>query len=154
MNRFMRQSRLLQPAEFRAVFNGNPVTVSDDNFRLLAIPRTQSGNNSGGIQRQAVGSRLGLAIAKKNIRSASQRNCIKRQAREAFRNFPALQQAKLCSIDELACGRSAAAETTAVAPLDIVVLARSAAANADKSSLRQSLQQLLQQLMAKQNSLR
>jgi ribonuclease P protein component len=144
MNRFTRQSRLLQPAEFRAVFNGNPSTVSDRHFRLLAISRPTPGNGDSELEQSSTGSRLGLAIAKKNVRKASQRNCIKRQAREVFRNFPALQQAKLCNVVD-ACGEQTE-EMVGSVQLDIVVLAKAAAASADKACLRQSLEQLLRQL--------
>ena len=99
MNRFTRQSRLLHPEQFRAVFNGHPDTVSDRLFRLLAISRRQPQSASMDAPEQIVDSRLGLAIAKKNVPKASQRNRIKRQIREAFRHFHCLQQAKLCNCD-------------------------------------------------------
>lgn len=89
-------------------------------------------------------SRLGLAIAKKNVPKASQRNRIKRQIREAFRHFHSSQQAKLCNCDGDITGMQAAADTNTA--LDIVVLARPAAANASKAELRASIEQLLYQL--------
>ncbi|MGR8930823.1 MAG: ribonuclease P protein component [Gammaproteobacteria bacterium] len=61
--------------------------------------------------------RLGLAIAKKAIRKAVARNRIKRTVRESFR----LQRQQITNID-------------------IVVLARSDAANADAHILRKSLE--------------
>ncbi|MDD2760320.1 MAG: ribonuclease P protein component [Methylomonas sp.] len=61
--------------------------------------------------------RLGLAIAKKAIRKAVARNRIKRTVRESFR----LQRQKIVNID-------------------IVVLARGDAANADVHILRKSLE--------------
>lgn len=67
--------------------------------------------------------RLGLAIAKKQIRSAVARNRLKRLAREAFRT----RRAQL-------------------AGLDLVVMARSAAASADKARLRLSLLRHLERL--------
>jgi len=134
----------LQPAEFRAVFSGSPDTASDRYFRLLAIPRAMPEDGDHELERNFAGSRLGLAIAKKNVRKASQRNRIKRQAREAFRNFPALQQAKLCNV---VAGSSEQTEQMAgPARLDIVVLAKPAAASAHKAGLRQSLDQLLREL--------
>ncbi len=136
MNRFRPQSRLLLASDYHAVFNGNPYSVSDRLFRLLAVVRFEP--DASAAQTRGGASRLGLAIAKKNVRKASQRNRIKRQAREAFRNFAALQQAKLCS-DE---------DSPKPTRLDIVVLARPAAANADKAELRASLERLLQQLLA------
>lgn len=135
MNRFRPHSRLLLPSDYHAVFNGNPLSVSDRHFRLLAV--TQTGANDTAGQPCSSTSRLGLAIAKKQVRKASQRSRIKRQAREVFRNFGALQQAKLCSNDG----------NPPPVRLDIVVLARPAAAIADKAELRGSLQRLLQQLV-------
>lgn len=151
MHRFTRQSRLLQAAEFRAVFNGNPCTVGDQHFRLLAIPSPPTATTLCQAQQHASSSRLGLAIAKKSVRKASQRNRIKRQARDVFRNFMPLQQATLCSVEgSVGAGRDA---TPIACALDIVVLARPAAASADKAELRRSLQRLLQQLIEKQNTL-
>jgi len=135
MNRFRPHSRLLLPTDYHAVFNGNPLSVSDRHFRLLAVTQTGADDSAG--PPRSCASRLGLAIAKKHVRKASQRNRIKRQAREVFRNFGALQQAKLCSNDG----------NPVPVHLDIVVLARPAAANADKAELRGSLQRLLQQLV-------
>jgi ribonuclease P protein component len=63
--------------------------------------------------------RLGLAISARAVPDAVGRNRIKRQARESFR----AAQDRLPS-------------------LDIVVLARSAAAGADKAALRQALERL------------
>jgi len=64
--------RLKKPAEFKKVF-AKPVKSSDHYFTLLAIK-----NNLGHP-------RLGLAIAKKNIKKAVHRNLIKRTVREHFR---------------------------------------------------------------------
>jgi ribonuclease P protein component len=70
-----------------------------------------------------VGPRLGLVIAKKRVRLAVQRNRLKRLARESFR----LHQNALPS-------------------LDIVVLARDAAALASAAALHASLQRHWQRL--------
>jgi ribonuclease P protein component len=67
--------------------------------------------------------RLGLAISARAVPDAVGRNRIKRQARETFR---------------AAQGR--------LPPLDIVVLARSAAAAADKAALRQAFERLWQRM--------
>lgn len=134
MNRFRPHSRLLLPTDYHAVFNGNPISVSDRHFRLLAVAQNEADVTAAPSCSSA--SRLGLAIAKKHVRKATQRNRIKRQAREVFRNFGALQQAKLCNDDDPPPVR-----------LDIVVLARPAAAIAGKAVLRSSLQRLLQQLV-------
>jgi len=144
MNRFTRQSRLLHPEQFRAVFNGHPDTVSDRFFRLLAISRRQPQPGSIDALEQVADCRLGLAIAKKTVPKASQRNRIKRQIREAFRHFQPSQQAKLCHCEY--AGHVMQSETARRSALDIVVLARSAAANASKAELRASIEQLLYQL--------
>jgi len=98
------QLRLRTPADYKKVF-ANPVKSTDKYFTLLAI------KNDLGY------SRLGLAIAKKNVKKAVTRNLIKRTVRENFR----LQQQDLNNID-------------------IVVLARRDAANAPPIVLRKSLE--------------
>ena len=101
---FPPQLRLKKPAEFKKVF-ANPVKSSDQYFTLLAI-RNDLGHP-----------RLGLAIAKKNIKKAVHRNVIKRADRENYRQ----KQHSLGS-------------------MDIVVLARREAKDAPLDSLRQSLE--------------
>ena len=100
---FSTQLRLGKPGEYKKVF-ANPVKSTDKFFTLLAIENDYNHP------------RLGLAIAKKNIRKAVTRNVIKRVVRENFR----LQQHLLINID-------------------IVVLARRDAANASPVVLRKSL---------------
>ena len=101
---FPPQLRLKKPAEYKNVF-AKPVKSSDTFFTLLAV------KNDFGHPR------LGLAIAKKNIRKAVHRNVIKRAVRENFR----LQQQNLGNID-------------------IVVLARREAVDAPLELLRKSLE--------------
>jgi ribonuclease P protein component len=100
---FPPQSRLKKPADYKRVF-AKPVKSSDQYFTLLAI-RNEFNHP-----------RLGLAIAKKNIRKAVHRNVIKRVVRENFR-----MQQQLGNID-------------------IVVLARKEAVDAPLDSLRKSLE--------------
>lgn len=100
---FSSQLRLGEAAEYKKVF-AKPVKSTDKFFTLLAI------------RNDFDHPRLGLAIAKKNIRKAVTRNLIKRVVRENFR----LQQQDLINID-------------------IVVLARRDAANASPALLRKSL---------------
>jgi len=100
---FPSQLRLGKPAEYKKVF-AKPVKSTDPFFTLLAIRNDYDHP------------RLGLAIAKKNIRKAVTRNLIKRAVRENFR----LKQHDLIHID-------------------IVVLARRDAANASPALLRKSL---------------
>jgi len=101
---FPPQLRLKKPAEFKNVF-AKPVKSSDAYFTLLAVKNDFDHP------------RLGLAIAKKNIRKAVHRNVIKRAVRENFR----IQQQNLGNID-------------------IVVLARREAVDAPLELLRKSLE--------------
>jgi ribonuclease P protein component len=96
--------RLKKPAEYKKVF-AKPVKSSDMYFTLLAIKNDFDHP------------RLGLAIAKKNIKKAVNRNMIKRAVRENFR----IQQENLGNID-------------------IVVLARREAVDASQELLRKSLE--------------
>ena len=105
--------RLKKPSEYKKVF-GKPVKSSDAYFTLLAI------KNDYGHPR------LGLAIAKKNIRKAVDRNIIKRTVRENFRN----QQQKLGN-------------------MDIVVLARKEALDVPLELLRNSLEKHWLRLVSK-----
>jgi len=101
---FPPQLRLKKPAEYKKVF-AKPVKSSDTYFTILAIKNDFDHP------------RLGLAIAKKNIKKAVHRNVIKRAVRENFR----IQQQSLGNID-------------------IVVLARREAVDAPLELLRKSLE--------------
>ncbi|SJM95094.1 protein C5 component of RNase P [Crenothrix polyspora] len=100
---FSPELRLRKPAEYRNVFD-NPVKSSDQYFTLLA--KKNSFDHP----------RLGLAIAKKNIKKAVCRNIIKRTVRESFR----IQQG--------------------LGNVDIVVLARRDAVDVPLELLRKSLE--------------
>jgi ribonuclease P protein component len=95
--------RLREPAEFKRVF-ANPERSTDNYFTVLAIVN------------ELKHPRLGLAIAKKHIKRAVDRNKIKRSTRESFR----LQQHQ-------------------IPHLDLVVTARRNAATADSKTLQDSL---------------
>ena len=97
---FGREHRLLTPAQFKIVFDGATCKASGPNMLLLARHNTEA---------QA---RLGLVIAKKNVRRAVDRNKIKRIARESFRHHRA-------ELDNL----------------DIVVLARKGLGELDNAAL-------------------
>jgi len=71
--RFGKHQRLLKASEFQNVFDNHSIKASCGNFLFLAAKNQQTF------------SRLGFIIAKKNIRTAVQRNRIKRLAREYFR---------------------------------------------------------------------
>lgn len=98
-----RDQRLRLPGQFKRVF-AEPVRAGDQHVTVLA--------RRNGL-RQA---RLGLAVPKRHLRRAVDRNRFKRIARESFR----LNQA-------------------ALAGLDIVVLARRGSAESDARHLRRSI---------------
>jgi ribonuclease P protein component len=80
--KFERDSRLLTPGHFQQVFS-KPVRFGSSHITILITPNKDKR------------SRLGLAIAKKRVKLAVQRNRIKRQIRESFR----LNQHNLPHID-------------------------------------------------------
>lgn len=80
--KFERDSRLLTPGHFQAVFS-KPIRFGSSHITILITPNLDENN------------RLGLAIAKKRIKLAVERNRIKRQIRESFR----LNQHNLPHID-------------------------------------------------------
>jgi ribonuclease P protein component len=110
---FARHQRLLRPAEFKQVF-ARPCKYSDKHLTLLCR------------QNDLPHARLGLAIAKKQVKTAVARNRIKRMCRETFRE-----------------------NQNALAGLDIVVLARTSAAQLTTQELRRVLEKLWQGLMEK-----
>jgi len=107
---FPREFRLLTSTDFSRVFD--QATKSSDAY-LTVLARANALGHA----------RLGLAISKRNIRHAVDRNRIKRVVREGFR----LQR---CA---LGC-------------LDIVVMARQAACGADLRALRGSFDRHLHNL--------
>ena len=107
---FGKTSRLLNAADFQAVFKGAEYKVSNRHFLLLA--RVNMNGNP----------RLGLVVAKKNIRKACSRNRIKRIIRESFRQLPDFPA------------------------LDTVVLVRHGTDQLDNPTLRRNLDSLWQQL--------
>ena len=74
--KFSSQSRLLKPAEFRAVFRQH-TRFEDQYFKVLARKNDSTGH------------RLGMAVARKTCRRAVDRNRIKRIIRESFRHHVA-----------------------------------------------------------------
>jgi ribonuclease P protein component len=96
---FPPQLRIKKPAEYKKVF-AKPVKSTDQYFTLLAIKNDFDHP------------RLGLAIAKKNVRKAVHRNVIKRTVRENFRR----QQQHLGNIDIVVLARREAVE----APLELL----------------------------------
>lgn len=72
--RFSRQQRLTQASEFKKVFANPCVKQGDANMLLLGIKNNQET------------ARLGLAVAKKQLKRAVSRNRFKRLTRESFRH--------------------------------------------------------------------
>ena len=71
--RFAKESRLLNKADFQRVFDNAPFRASHPNLLILAAPSSHQQP------------RLGLVVGKKNTKKAVARNRIKRIIRESFR---------------------------------------------------------------------
>ncbi|MGE3295780.1 MAG: ribonuclease P protein component [Porticoccaceae bacterium] len=96
---FPRARRLLTAADFQTVFSGTEKRISR-RYYLILVRRNQD-----------AGPRLGMVVARKNIRLASRRNRVKRVVRETFRqHLHVLGAVDILflprrGIDELAPGR-------------------------------------------------
>ncbi|WP_139557251.1 ribonuclease P protein component [Methylotetracoccus oryzae] len=108
---FPKSKRLLTKGDYRFVF-AEPLRVCDAHLTVLARSNGTSA------------ARLGLAISKKSLRRAVDRNRVKRILREAFR------------------------ERHAVLPgLDVIVMARNGCAEASSAALRTSFNRHWNQLL-------
>ena len=114
-HQFTRDQRLLTSADFQRVFD-NPLKSADSFFTVLAK------KNPDGVY-----SRIGLAIAKKQLKRAVDRNRIKRLIRETFRQES--------SLDGYA--------------IDFIVMTRHSVRARTNTELQQSLQQLFAQALSK-----
>jgi len=114
-HQFTRDQRLLTSADFQRVFD-NPLKSADSFFTVLAKKRLEG-----------IDSRLGLAIAKKQLKRAVDRNRIKRLIRETFRQEPLLK-------------------TKAI---DFIVMTRHSVRAKTNAELQHSLQQLFAQALSK-----
>lgn len=108
---FPKTARLCHPREFKQVF-AHGQRKSDSCFTLIT-----HGNPVGQP-------RLGLVVARKNLRRAIDRNRVKRTIRESFREHRAQ-----------------------LPHLDFVVMVRAAAGNRTRQELRNALQQHWQRIM-------
>ena len=115
-NRFSSELRLLTAADYKKVFDESKSKSSHRHLLMLATPNELDHY------------RLGLVIAKKNVRLAVQRNRIKRLARELFRHH----------------ARSEPASTHGY--LDVVLLARRGIDQLDNAALSSILLQQWQKL--------
>lgn len=114
--RFPQQYRLKNPADYKNVFT-NPSKSSDVYFTLLAVKNDFDYP------------RLGLVVAKKNIRKAVHRNRIKRVVRDNFRRH-----------------------RHNVSNIDIVVLARKEALGVTSFLLQKSLEKHWLKVVSRCNS--
>lgn len=120
---FSRQQRLLTAADYRRVFAA-PEAKSGQAQLLLLARRNTLGHH-----------RLGLAIAKKHIATATKRNLFKRLARERFRRL-----------------REPGASGENRPTFDIVVLSRPAASEADRATLGKALDAQFLRLFKRANA--
>ncbi|WP_026181571.1 ribonuclease P protein component [Thioalkalivibrio sp. ALJ7] len=107
---FPRHARLLSGADYQRVFQDARRQRGRD--LTLLYRHSESGE-----------ARLGLAIGKRHVRRAADRNRIKRLVREAFRH-----------------------RRTRLPAMDLIVLARGSAATADRRVLRAEIDSLLERL--------
>jgi len=108
--RFTKTKRLLNAYDYSQVFDAPDAKASHKHLLLLAKKNNQDDH------------RLGLVIAKKNVRLAVDRNRVKRLAREFFRQLP-----------------STKSDTNTA--LDVVLLARRGIGDLDNAELSSILQQ-------------
>jgi ribonuclease P protein component len=109
---FPKSRRLLLSSDFKAVFDQAPFRASHQHFLILS--RANSYQHS----------RLGLVIAKKNVRLAAQRNRLKRLIRESFRH-----------------------RQQTLAGLDVIVLARKGMDELSNSEITEQLNQQWQRVL-------
>jgi ribonuclease P protein component len=138
---FNRESRLLAPGQFQCVFK-KPLRFGSSHFTILVIPselpaerikfnnlkNTNSRVYSMG-ENNTCGNRLGLAIAKKRVKLAVQRNRIKRVVRESFR----LNQHDL-------------------PPIDMVVMVKSGIDKLDNKIINQQLDKIWRKIIQRHKS--
>ena len=113
---FPQSAKLSKPEDFRRVFDSPAFKLSSAAFLLLAQ------------QSKTSRSRLGIVVAKKQVKHAARRNRIKRLVREQFR----LNQFR--------------------PSLDLIVLARSLADDMDNSQVRNDLTRLWTKLQLEVSS--
>ncbi len=113
---FTRESRLLAAAEYSHVFSNGCCKAGDNAFLILAAYN--------GLER----GRLGLVIAKKQLKLAVARNRVKRISRELFRH----KQQQLIGVD-------------------LVVLCRPGVKGLEKAEIRRKLDRLFDKIVGLHN---
>ena len=93
---FPRSRRLLTAKDYKQVFDNKPIKLVCPPFTLLVIPN------------HSEQSRLGLIVAKKNVKSAVKRNRLKRLCRQSFR----LAQHDLPAVDIVLLARRGSSDMT------------------------------------------
>ena len=119
---FARVNRLLTARQFSNVFE-KPYKRHHANLLLLVRKNSSYADSTDEIQKNKPVARMGLAVAKKNIKLAVNRNKFKRIVRESFRQHK-----------------------VQLAGLDIVVLAKHAANKASSAQINMVLEQQWQHL--------
>ncbi|MCW8900916.1 MAG: ribonuclease P protein component [Gammaproteobacteria bacterium] len=102
--RFARQQRLTQASEFKSVFANPCVKQGDASMLVLGI---KNNHNT---------ARLGLAVAKKQLKHAVSRNRFKRLTRESFRHHLDI----IKDLDIVVIARAGAAKKTNRELLDLL----------------------------------
>lgn len=128
---FSKELRLLQAKDYKSVFDHAPLKVSNKTVLFLARP---NGENR---------ARLGLVIAKKNVRTAVQRNRIKRIIRETFRHHQLILGGSCGKVDNNQDSNHPKGG------IDIVVLARRGLDQLDNQILAEQFTQLWKRLSKK-----
>lgn len=118
---FNRESRLLTPGHFQSVFK-KPIRFGSSHFTILVTPSHLPDDS-------CKNNRLGLAIAKKRVKLAVQRNRIKRIIRESFR----LNQHEL-------------------PPIDMVVMVKSGIDQLDNKEINQQLSKIWRKINQRHKS--
>jgi ribonuclease P protein component len=75
-HKFPKSARLLNAHDYTQVFNERSIRAGSTAGTVLALPASDNR------------SRLGIIVAKRNVRLATDRNRLKRLVREYFRNHP------------------------------------------------------------------
>ncbi|MBR1375461.1 MAG: ribonuclease P protein component [Cardiobacteriaceae bacterium] len=127
---FPKTSRLLKRAEFQAVFNNPQKKSSDRYFTVLALIYLSESPKL----------RLGLAIAKKKIHLAVDRNRIKRISRESFRKIDFNYAKKSSDAALIIPSDNLQDDRKCCYSYDIVLMAKTQAREADNQALFKSLQ--------------
>ena len=91
-HKFPKSARLLNAHDYSQVFNNCSIRAGSTAGTVLALPASENR------------SRLGIIVAKKNVRLATDRNRIKRLVREYFRNHPLSDSMSLVFIAKRGAG--------------------------------------------------